>query len=70
MKYILILLSISVMMVKNEEICQVLVAMLKLLPISHRVVLLKCLQNMNGIWKIFILICLNKSDVIFNQEFT
>ena len=40
----LILVGISVIMVKNEEICQVLVvAMLKLLAFSHRVVLLKCL---------------------------
>ena len=38
--------------------------MLMLLALSHRVVLFTCLQHMNDIYKICVLICFHKPDVI------
>ena len=38
--------------------------MLMSLALSHRVVLLRCLQHMNEVFTICVLMCLHKSDVI------
>ena len=38
--------------------------MLMSLALSHRVVLFRCLQHMNEVFTICVLMCLHKSDVI------
>ena len=51
-------------MKKWNKICQILAVMSMLLALSLRVVLLRCLQHINEIYKICILIYFHKPDVI------
>ena len=67
--YIYDILAWRIRMKKLNRICQILAVML-LLALSHRVVLFRCLQHMNEIYKICVSICLHKSDVIKLTSFS
>ena len=63
--YIYIYIYIYICRMKKwNKICWILAVMLMLLELSHRVVLFRCLQHMNKIYKICVLKCFHKSDVI------
>ena len=57
-------------MKKLNMVCEILAVILMLLGLWHCVVLFRCLQHMNKIWKSCVLICFHISDVIKLRSFS
>ena len=68
-----VLLRVSVVNKDKEmkqDMWQILAVTLILLALSHHVVLFRCLQRMNKIYKIFVFLFLHKSDVFKLKSFS